>query len=208
MYSLICELKLICFIYRKTKQQRSKNYQPCKQVPSVDCNRLQQTKRVLFQSPSNKHKKISSASKCRSVPKKNKSDIDRTTFQNSEHALWPSTSKDIAIKKEGHDRALTNLSGQINVYGKRRRDESGMPTQPNKCPRRMLFGDVTEVRGKSDFMAAGDKSQRVRIGENRPQVSSVSRDLTGGLSEVHRKVSFWTALALLVWSVGVFSSTS
>jgi hypothetical protein len=130
-----------------------------------------------------------SSSKSRSGSKKNKSDIDRTRVQNSKRALWPSTSKDNATVKAGDDRALTNLSGQINVYGKRTREESGKPAQHKKCPRRMLFGDAA-VKGKSDFMIAGDKSQRVRTGENKPQVSSVSRDLTGGLSEAHRKVRF------------------
>lgn len=53
----------------------------------------------------------------------------------------------------------------------------------------MLFGDSAAVKGKRDFIAAGDNIQRVRTGENKPQMS-VSKDMTGGLSEVQRKVSF------------------
>jgi hypothetical protein len=53
----------------------------------------------------------------------------------------------------------------------------------------MLFGDAAAVKGKRDFITAGDNIQRLRTGENKPQMS-VSRDMTGGLSEVQRKVSF------------------
>jgi hypothetical protein len=132
-----------------------------------------------------------SSSKSKSGSKKNKSDIDRTRFQNSKCALWPGTSKDYAAAKAEADLPLTNVCGQISVYGKRVREESGMPAQYKKCPRRMLFGDAV-VKGKSDFTTAGDKSCGVRTGENKPQVSSVSRDLAGSLSEAHRKVRFLT----------------
>lgn len=130
---------------------------------------------------------VSSGSKSRSGLKKNKGDIDKTRARNSKRALWPS--EDNATVKTGCDRALTSLSGQINVYGKRRREEGGMSAQ-HKCPRRMLFGaGAAAMKGESDFMTAGDSSQKVRTSENKPQMS-VARDLTGGLSEVHRKVSF------------------
>ncbi|XP_021937969.1 uncharacterized protein LOC110838746 isoform X2 [Zootermopsis nevadensis] len=187
------ESKYCCYhgIQKSEHRQKSKNNHPHKQVSSADCNRLQQTKRALFKSPPNKHQRISSSSESRSGSKKNKSDIDRTRVQNSKRALWPSTSKDNAPVKSGDDGAFTNLSGQTSVYGKRTREESGMPAQYKKCPRRMLFVDGA-VKGKSDF-----KSQRVRTSENKPQVSSVSRDLTGGLSDVHRKKLLWAVAEAL-----------
>lgn len=177
-------------MYRKAEhRQRFKSYQPHKKVPSVDCNQLQKTKRALFKSPPGNHKGVSSASKSRSGLKKSKSDIDQTRARNSKCALWPS--EDNATVKTGSDRALTSLSGQINVYGKRRRAEGGISAQ-HKCPRRMLFGGAAEaVKGESDFVTADDSSQNVRTSENKRQMS-VARDLTGGLSEVHRKVSFQT----------------
>lgn len=171
-------------MYRKAEhRQRLKNYQPHRKAPSVDSNQLQKTKRALFKSPPGNHKGVSSASKSRSGLKKNKSDNDQS------RALWPS--KDNATVKTWSDRALTSLSGQINVYGRRRREEGGRSAQ-QKCPRRMLFGGgAAAVKGESDFMTADDRSQNVRTSENKPQMS-VARDLTGGLSEVHRKVSFQT----------------
>lgn len=172
-------------MYRKAEhRQRFKNYQPHKKVLSVDCNQLQKTTRALFKSPPGNHKGVSSASKSRSGLKKNKSDNDQT------RAFWPS--KDNATVKTGSDRALTSLSGQINVCGKRRREEGGRSAQ-QKCPRRMLFGGAA-VKGESDFMTADDRSQNIRTSENKPQMS-VARDLTGGLSEVHRKVSFQTCFS-------------
>lgn len=160
-------------------------------MPSVDCNRLQQTKRALFKSPPGDHKGVSSSSKTRSRSKKNKSTIDQTRAENCKCALWPS--KDNAAVKKGCDRALTSLSGQINVCGKRRREEGAMSLQ-HKCPRRMLFGSATAaMKGESDFMTAGDSNQ-IRARENKPQVS-VAKDLTCGLSEIHRKVSFETCFS-------------
>lgn len=181
-------------MYRKAEHRKSfKNYQPRKKVPSVDCNQLQKTKRALFKSPPGNHKGVCSTSKSRSGLKKNKSDIDQTRAQNSKRALWPS--EDNATVKTGSDRALTSLSGQINVYGKRRREEGVMSAQ-HKCPRRMLFGGASAaVKGENDFMAANDSSQNVRSSENKPQMSVV-RDLTCGLSEVHRKVSFQTCFSI------------
>lgn len=161
-------------------------------MPSVDCNQLQKTKRALFKSPPGNRKGVSSASKSRPGLKKNKGDIDQTKAWNSKRALWPS--KENATVKTGSDRALTSLSVQINVYGKRRREEGGMSAQ-HKCPRRMLFGGAAAaVKGESDCMTADDSGQNVRTSENKPQMS-VSRDLTGGLSEVHRRVSFQTCFS-------------
>lgn len=180
----------ICFIYRKTEhRQRSKSYQPHKQVPSVDRNRLQQTKRALFKSPPNNHKRILSSTKSRLGSKKAKSDFDRTRIENSKRALWPRASKNNVAVNTGHDRVQTNLSGEMGVFRKRKREEQGMLTPHNTCARRMLFGEAAAVKGQNDFMSAGDNTEGFRTGENKPQ-TSVSRDVTGGLSEVHRKVSF------------------
>jgi hypothetical protein len=71
-----------------------------------------------------------------------------------------------------------------------------MLTPHNTCARRMLFGDAAAVKGKRDFNTAGDNIQRLRTGENKPQML-VSRDVTGGLSEVQRKVSFMVCLGTL-----------
>jgi len=158
-------------------------------VPSVDRNQLQQTKRALFKSPPSNHKRIFSATKSRSGSKRAKSDIDRTRIENSKRALWPCTSKNNVAGKTGYDRVQTNLSGEISGFGKRKREEQGMLTPHNTCARKMLFGDSAAVKGKGDFITAGDNIQRLRTGENKPQMS-VSRDMTGGLSEVQRKVSF------------------
>jgi hypothetical protein len=76
----------------------------------------------------------------------------------------------------------------MGVFRKRKREEQGMLTPHSTCARRMLFGEAAAVKGKSDFMTAGDNIQRLRTVESKPQ-TSVSRDVTGGLSEVHRKVS-------------------
>jgi hypothetical protein len=58
----------------------------------------------------------------------------------------------------------------------------------------MLFGSATAaMKGESDFMTAGDSNQ-IRARENKPQVS-VAKDLTCGLSEIHRKVSFETCFS-------------
>jgi hypothetical protein len=165
-------------------------------VPFVDRNRLQQTKRALFKSPSINHKRIFYDGKSRSGSKKAKTDIDRTRIENSKRALWPCTSKSNVTVNTGHDRIQTSLSGETSVFRKRKREEHGMLTPHNICARRMLFCDTTAVKGKIDCMTAGDNIQRLRTGENKPQVLSVSRDVTGGLSEVHRKVSFQAVLAL------------
>jgi len=180
----------ICCVYRKTEhRQRPRSFQPHKQVPSVDRNQLQQTKRALFKSPPNNHKRIFSASKSKSGSKRAKSDIDRTRIENSKRALWPCTSKNNVVGKTEYDRMQTSLSGEISGFGKRKREEQGMLTPHNTCARKMLFGDAAAVKGKGDLITAGDNIQRLRTGENKPQMS-VSRDMTGGLSEVQRKVSF------------------
>jgi len=180
----------ICFVCRKTEhRQRPRSYQPHKQVPSIDRNQLHQTKRALFKSPPSNHKRIFSATKSRSGSKRAKSDIDRTRIENSKRALWPCTSKNNVAGKTGHDRVQTSQSGEISGFGKRKREEQGMLTPHNTCARKLLFGDAAAVKGKKDFITAGDNIQRLRTGENKPQMS-VSRDMTGGLSEVQRKVSF------------------
>lgn len=174
LLSVLCESELICFICRKSKHwQRSKNNNyHLKEAPSADHNRLQQTKRALFKSPPFDHQR-----KCsRSGSKKNKSNIDRNRVQRSRRALWPSTSKDNATLTTGDDRAHSNLSGLINVYGKRVRDECGVLAVRKNCPRRMLHGDA-EIEGDSD-MIVGDKCQR-----------ALCRDPAGYLSEVNGDVT-------------------
>lgn len=127
--------------------------------------------------------------KSRSGSKRTKSDIDRTRIENSKRALWPCTSKSNVAGRTGNDRVQTSLTGEISGFGKRKREEQGTLTPHNTCARRMLFGDAAAVKGKGDFITAGDNIQRLRTGENKPQMS-VSRDVTGDLSEVQRKVSF------------------
>ncbi|XP_069681879.1 uncharacterized protein mi [Periplaneta americana] len=194
-HSAAAERRLIMVKMKKNEnRQKSKSYQFHKKMPYADCSKLQHTKRALFKSPSNNIKRIPSASKCKSGSKKNKSDIDR--IMSSKRALWPSTSKDNA----GHDRALTNLSGHMNVYGKRRREENDTFAQVNKYPRRKLFGDVRS-RTDKNIMSVVDKSHSDKIGENKPQVpshtQSDSRDLPGGLSELHKKKLLWAVAEAL-----------
>jgi hypothetical protein len=58
----------------------------------------------------------------------------------------------------------------------------------------MLFGGTTAaVTAESGSMTAGDSSQS-GTRENKPQVP-VANDVTCGLSEVHRKVSFQTCFS-------------
>ncbi|PSN41344.1 hypothetical protein C0J52_10385 [Blattella germanica] len=188
------EKRLIMMDAKKSdRRQKSKGTRPQKPVPFVDNSKLQQTKRALFKSPPSGQKRVPSASKSRSASKKDKNNVDLQRIQNSRRALWPSTSNESTTSRVGHDRALTNISGHINVYGKRKRGDDSVELKNNKCSRR-LFDDAS-VKEKTDFthtdVKASDKSQILRNGENDAHVSSHTRssqNKISGLSEHHRKV--------------------
>ena len=145
-------------------------------MPSADTSKLQQTKRALFKSPPNVHRRVSSASKSRSGSKKDRGSIDRHKVQKSKRALWPVESNDCNNSRNGHDRALTNISGHINVNGKRKRDDNDVVVQSNKCSRK-LFSDSCKTKT--------DKSHK---GENANHPVLSHKSASAGLSEHHRKV--------------------